>query len=337
MTSTYECIKRAFTFLREINFFPGGMFRRNIALEIFSEEMFNRYTGFVILGISGAAIAGVWGYLSRKKHLPLKDVLKTSDAFKKLQARLPEKKLKLREVKALKTGHISVKWPDEIIEYPKGLFLDYPKRLSLHMGILEQGTKGIDNIVSNKNCPDTTFVSSLPLFSPELNKEMGNAFGLGASRVGIYFEVTITELGPPHIARLAIGFTCLPYPSWSLPGWHCGSFAVHGNNGNLFVNDSGTGKPFMSPFKRGETIGIGYNLDRMVCYGTRNGNYEVEWNLSGDAIDQEQHYFCGLAVCGGEMIDGLEGNKNIHGAVGVTGGVGVVINWTGKNYPFRFN
>lgn len=56
---------------------------------------------------------------------------------------------------------------------------------------------------------------------------------------------------------LALGFTALPYPPFRMPGWHRGSLAVHGDDGNRFTNDRWGGKDFTRPFKPGETVGIG--------------------------------------------------------------------------------
>lgn len=57
---------------------------------------------------------------------------------------------------------------------------------------------------------------------------------------------------------LALGFAALPYPPFRMPGWHRGSLAVHGDDGNRFVNDSHGGKGFLEEaFSPGETVGIG--------------------------------------------------------------------------------
>ncbi|CDO51744.1 hypothetical protein DV495_002431 [Geotrichum candidum] len=186
---------------------------------------------------------------------------------------------------------------------------------------------------SLKNCPDTTFVSSLPLFSPHMKSE-GGPHGSGR----LYFEVLITTLQDPHDASIAIGFACLPYPNFRLPGWHRGSVAVHSDDGRRYVNDSLSGKPFVLPFVENQTVGLGINLDRMVVFFTRNGRLEKEWSLISDrnevvnrggrGVDPERQYRDG-------GIEGFEGVHDIYAAVGIFGEAGVVVNFGGSQ-PFLY-
>ncbi|KAF5103299.1 hypothetical protein D0Z03_000235 [Geotrichum reessii] len=186
---------------------------------------------------------------------------------------------------------------------------------------------------SRKDCPDTTFVSSLPLFSPHMKNE-GGPHGSG----NFYFEVLITTLQDPREASVAIGFTCLPYPNFRLPGWHRGSVAVHSDDGRRYVNDSLSGKPFVLPFVENQTVGIGMNLNRMVVYFTRNGALEKEWSLIADrnevvnrggrGVDPERHYRDG-------GIEGFEGMHDVYAAVGIFGEAGVVVNFDGSQ-PFLY-
>lgn len=261
------------------------------------------------------------------------------DAFTNAYTIYPARFVQPFEREAFEAGHIMLVSPPEL-EFP------YPNAASgsrRFKGEIQQRLgEGTAFVRTKKKCKDTTFVSSLPLFSPHLCHLSGGGGGgggggeggLGANRKSIYFEILITELKDPEEASAVIGFTCLPYPSFRLPGWHRGSVAVHSDDGRRYVNDSLSGKPFVRAFKAGETIGLGLNLDRMVCYLTRNGKFELEWSLIADkqpgrGIDPDRNY------CDGG-IAGLEGDRDIYGAVGVFGAVGVVVNWTGMNQPFMY-
>ncbi|KAF5116807.1 hypothetical protein DV454_001491 [Geotrichum candidum] len=186
------------------------------------------------------------------------------------------------------------------------------------------------SVHSDKNSPDTTFVSSLPLFSPYMRIE-GGPHGSGE----LYFEVT--ALRDSRTAFIAIGFTCLPYPRFRFPGRHRGSVAVY-NDGRLNVNDPRGSKPFVMPFMKNQTVGLGINLNRMIVFFTRNGQLENEWSLKSDhkevmnyggrGVDPE-HQYCVSA------IEGFDGAHDIYPAVGISGEAALKVNF-GETHSFLY-
>lgn len=150
-------------------------------------------------------------------------------------------------------------------------------------------------------------------------------------RKTIYFEVKLLALraGPGGDASgLALGFAAQPYPSWRSPGWERGSLGVFSDDGCRFVNDSWGGRDFTQPFRVGETLGIGMKFAlpdsplamadamfgtkptcKVEVFFTRDGRAAGGWDLH-EELDEE---------AGG--VEGLEGDFDLYGAVGLFGGV----------------
>ena len=147
-------------------------------------------------------------------------------------------------------------------------------------------------------------------------------------RTTIYFEVTLRALraGPGSdgdSSGFSIGFAAQPYPSWRSPGWERGSLGVFSDDGCRFVNDSWGGRDFTSAITVGETVGLGmiFSLPdqpsakggkkscHVEVFFTRNGRHAGGWNLH-EETDEES---------GG--VDGLEGDYDLYGAIGLFGGV----------------
>jgi hypothetical protein len=144
----------------------------------------------------------------------------------------------------------------------------------------------------------------------------------------IYFEVRIRSLHQRFSRRddsgLSIGFLAQPYPTWRSPGWERASVGVFSDDGGRFVNDPAGGKPFTEPFNVGDTLGLGMTFrlpdentqyqavaptPKAKVFFTRNGRESGGWDL-----DEEMD-----AEAGG--IQGLEGDFDLYGAIGVFGGV----------------
>ena len=151
----------------------------------------------------------------------------------------------------------------------------------------------------------------------------------------IYFEITPQSFHSTD-ATLAVGFAAKPFPTNRQPGWHRASIGVHSDDGNRYVNDSWGGRPFTSPFRVGETLGLAVvfipelvapsskvrsgtltsehevqsSLPRCKtrCYFTRNGNVEGSWEMDEER-DAEKD----------EGIAGLQGEADIYAAVGMYG------------------
>lgn len=145
----------------------------------------------------------------------------------------------------------------------------------------------------------------------------------------IYFEVTLRRLHgtkDKDEPSLSIGYAAQPYPSWRFPGWERGSIGVCSDDGCRFVNDSFGGNDFTTPFKIGETVGLGMIFSvpneeaateqragkvplAIEIFLTRNGEKTGSWNLH-----EEKDADSG-------SVAGLEGDYDLYGAVGIFGGV----------------
>lgn len=161
----------------------------------------------------------------------------------------------------------------------------------------------------------------------------------------IYFEIRVGLLGRGRRneeCSIALGYTGLPYPTWRMPGWQRGSLAVHGDDGRKYINDNCGGKDFTSPFKEGETIGLGmtfslpdsppkYGPSRAIGSGleveiflTRNGQSVDKWNLH-EQLDASTDL----------DIDGLDGQYDLYGAIGVFGGAEFDIFFNSKDWLWQ--
>jgi hypothetical protein len=136
----------------------------------------------------------------------------------------------------------------------------------------------------------------------------------------IYFEVKVLALrgGPGGDASgVSVGYVAQPYPSWRSPGWERGGLGVFSDDGCRFVNDSFGGRDFTAPIRVGETVGIGMEFEsgweKKKCkanvFFTRNGRRSEGWDLH-EEVDEES---------GG--VEGLEGDYDLYGAIGLFGGV----------------
>ncbi|WEW59890.1 hypothetical protein PRK78_005371 [Emydomyces testavorans] len=151
----------------------------------------------------------------------------------------------------------------------------------------------------------------------------------------VYFEVKLLGLSggtSSETPGFSIGYVAQPYPTWRCPGWERGSLGVFSDDGCRFINDSFGGKEFTSEFNVGETVGLGmtfYRVDEkpfktaprpptvdgkstffaVEVFFTRNGVLAGKWDLHEETDDEQ----------GG--LEGLEGDFDLHGAIGCFGGV----------------
>lgn len=183
-----------------------------------------------------------------------------------------------------------------------------------------QYRNGSTYVRSQPSTLDSILVSALPLRSPSMSPVPK-----------IYFEVKITSMGHPEECSLAVGFCCLPYPHFRMPGWHRGSLAVHSDDGHRYVNDSTGGQPFTRPFAVGETIGMGIDFEKQEAYMTRNGVFDGSWKMSIDnePRDPDRDYKDG----------GIEGinETDVYATVGVFGEIGVSITVPPTEDDNRYN
>ncbi|KAL2825396.1 hypothetical protein BJY01DRAFT_256268 [Aspergillus pseudoustus] len=168
---------------------------------------------------------------------------------------------------------------------------------------------------------DCILTTALPLYFALMDSPF-----LTERRKTIYFEIKLLGLGKSSnvdYSALAIGFVAQPYPTWRSPGWERGSVGVFSDDGCRFVNDSFGGKDFTSPFRIGDTVGLGMTFQlpagttapqatlklNVQVFFTRNGERVGEWDLHEERD----------AEAGG--VDGLEGDFDLYAAVGFFGGV----------------
>jgi hypothetical protein len=144
----------------------------------------------------------------------------------------------------------------------------------------------------------------------------------------IYFEVKLVRTSGSSATQtpgLSIGYAAQPYPMWRSPGWERGSVGVFSDDGCRFVNDSWGGREFTSDFNQGETIGLGMTFSlpdgngkekslspprlAVEVFLTRNGRKAGSWDLH-EPVDADSG-----------SLEGLEGDYDLYGAVGLFGGV----------------
>lgn len=145
----------------------------------------------------------------------------------------------------------------------------------------------------------------------------------------IYYEVKVRSLGRGQGAdesSIALGYCAMPYPTWRMPGWERGSLAVHGDDGRRYVNDTWGGKDFTSPFRIGDTLGVGMSFSipesppiygspqqnsiKVEVFLTRNGEKDKSWDLH-EELDANEDL----------GVDGLDGQFDLYAAVGTFGGL----------------
>ncbi|KAI9026713.1 hypothetical protein DFJ74DRAFT_517652 [Hyaloraphidium curvatum] len=70
-----------------------------------------------------------------------------------------------------------------------------------------------------------------------------------------YFEVTVLEMLPAH--SFYVGLVVPPFPDFRMPGWHANSIGFGSREGSLFFGDRHGPVPYISGFRKGQTIGCG--------------------------------------------------------------------------------
>ncbi|KAI9923445.1 hypothetical protein ASPWEDRAFT_173747 [Aspergillus wentii DTO 134E9] len=208
----------------------------------------------------------------------------------------------------------------------------------LHGGI-SSISQGIWRGFSQDTNGDCLILTSLPLYFPVED----SPFTTERSKT-IYFEIKLLSIGigpagTGDSSGVSIGFVAQPYPSWRSPGWERGSLGVFSDDGCRFVNDSWGGKDFTTEFKVGETIGLGMTFSlpdnvstvsgnepkkpKVDVFCTRNGQKAGGWDLN-EETDGES---------GG--VEGLEGDFDLYGAVGLFGGVEFEVCFDPKNWLWK--
>ncbi|OJD35848.1 spry domain-containing protein [Diplodia corticola] len=207
-------------------------------------------------------------------------------------------------------------------------------------------------------CGDACLWTALPLYSAAAHSPSVTA-NAGRPKT-VYFELRVAGVGgmpgagnskntslEEADAGIALGFVAQPYPAWRLPGWQRGSLGVHGDDGRRYVNDTFGGVDFTTAFAQGDTVGLGmtFGLPRngpppqygqqqqqqrrpgkcdVQVFFTRNGKRAGGWDLH-EELDER--------AIGG--VEGLEGDFDVHGAVGVFGGVEFAVFFNQADWMYR--
>lgn len=87
---------------------------------------------------------------------------------------------------------------------------------------------------------------------------------------------------------------------------------MHSDDGRRYCNDSYGGKDFTTPFREGETVGVGmvFKCDGVEIYFVRGGERVGGWRLD-EETDAE------LDWC---ATEGLDGGRDVYAAIGLWGG-----------------
>ncbi|KAL5606650.1 hypothetical protein BROUX41_003047 [Berkeleyomyces rouxiae] len=174
--------------------------------------------------------------------------------------------------------------------------LNYAFRLPMHVSMpqnlkpkapvsqLVNTATGVWRLKTTKTERDTSWMAMPPVYSAELAATSPQLV------TTIYYEIAVNDPRVRGNSTVAIGYSALPYPDWRMPGWHRGSLAVHSDDGHRYVNDRWGGLDFTSPFKHGETVGLGMRFKRVpgtvtgpprvTCFFTRNGKLDGTWDVN---------------------------------------------------------
>ncbi|KAG5779917.1 hypothetical protein H9Q73_006445 [Fusarium xylarioides] len=85
-----------------------------------------------------------------------------------------------------------------------------------------------------------------------------------------YYEIEVLHVS--NTTRCVFGFCQAFVPQRSLPGWHEGSWAYHGDDGELYVEEGwSTSREGDQAFDVGDVVGCGMNFETGKGYRTKNG------------------------------------------------------------------
>ncbi|GAB7356095.1 hypothetical protein MBLNU459_g6701t1 [Dothideomycetes sp. NU459] len=188
------------------------------------------------------------------------------------------------------------------------------------MGVINQNA-GSTLVRTQKHCPDAILMTEMPLYFATHD----NPRVTGKPRT-VYFEISVKRMGNSSSAvseeadaGIAIGFVAPPYPPFRLPGWERSSLGVHGDDGRRYVDNNEGGQDFTTFFKEGEVVGLGmtFNTTRfqdrkneVEIFFTRDGERVGGWNLHEERDQDDEG-----------SVNGLEGDRDLLGAVGMFGSV----------------
>jgi len=112
-------------------------------------------------------------------------------------------------------------------------------------------------------------------------------FAVNLGQQGFYFEIDIIEEGTSR--ALAIGICRTDCLLQGMPGWYPGSIGYHGDDGNIFLGDSGRVEPTNVLFGKYDVVGCGYAIKRGIIFFTKNGR--TVWEIPFQ--DQREYFLVG--------------------------------------------
>ncbi|CAF9932726.1 MAG: hypothetical protein GOMPHAMPRED_006650 [Gomphillus americanus] len=194
------------------------------------------------------------------------------------------------------------------------------------------------HIKTTSRSTDHCYLSSLPLYFEYVD----SPFRTEARKI-IYYELKIESmkrLPNGEDSSVALGYAVAPYPTWRMPGWQRGSFAVHSDDGSRFTSHDGGGFDFTTPIKTGEVIGLGvcfstpeFRSDNLGKSGaqplkgevffTRNGRPSGGWDIQ-EGLDNNE----------GWRADFLDGKWDLYAAIGTYGDVQVSVSFGAQQWQF---
>lgn len=174
--------------------------------------------------------------------------------------------------------------------------------------------------IIKKRCPDSTILSQVPLYLARYHHPSG-----ANPTVVIGYHLSIAGLPLDGDSIVAMGFACVPYPQYRLPGWHRGSLAIHSDDGRRYCNDGYGGIEFTRPFSQGDQLALALVMRWVTVPGgagmvesevvfVRNGRREGGWMVREEVESGRP-----------DPKIGLLGERDIFAAVGVSGGKGVEV------------
>jgi Ran-binding protein 9/10 len=88
----------------------------------------------------------------------------------------------------------------------------------------------------------------------------------------IYLNPTFHEVIRMISSLVAIGLCKSESRNTGMPGWSRGSWAYHGDDGNIFA-EMGTGSSYGPTYSTGDVVGCGIDLQSGTIFFTKNGEH----------------------------------------------------------------
>jgi hypothetical protein len=134
---------------------------------------------------------------------------------------------------------------------------------------------------------------------------------------------------------VAIGFFAPPYPPFRLPGWQRGSVAIHSDDGRRYVSNDEGGVDCTTPFRVGETVGVGLSFSVAAYAAGRSPKLEMDVVVSKDGRRVAGWNLERQSDAAVEHLEGLRGEMDLFPAIGVFGETEVEVNYGEASWLYR--